>query len=182
MFPKFLFILLFSVSTYAASPRFGAYWLPDIAVKGPDGLLWDGGCVRPMKVTKDKVYFRTIAPGFREPQEFSFPKSQMVTDPRNTKLWHLYLFEEYGTLWEGIEIAAATWEFPDVTRKILNDMVRSGIVRSDEFKKLSSERITRILVRYTLLKSRLLYPISGETEKEAVMKFAAASGGKFLYT
>lgn len=182
MFPKLFLILLFSVSVYAAPLQFGAYWLPDIAVKGPDGLLWDGGCVRPLQVKDNRVYFRTELPGFNGEQEFSFPKSQLVRDPRDTKRWHLYLFEEYRTLWEGIELAAATWDFPDVTRKILNDMVRRGIVRPDEFKKLSSERITRILTRYTLLKSRLLYPISGEGEKEGIMKFAAASGGEFLYT
>ncbi len=161
-------------SAKTSAPRFGAYWIPDIAIEGPDAMIWDGGCIRPMKTEKGRVYFRALIPGFLKEEVFSFPKKQLVKDPRTTKRWHLYLFDEYLSLWEGIEIMAATFEMPDVTRRILNDMVRNGIVKRGDFKKLTSGKISRILVRYTLLTSPLLYPVNGGRNEEGDSFFETA--------
>jgi hypothetical protein len=154
---KFLFAL-FSLTIFSlvlpleASPCFGVYWLPAVAKNTSDNFIFFEGCVRPLKIKNGKVFFKysfEVFPGKRK-AVFDFPKSQLFDDPRKTEYWQLMIYNahEYGTLWEAIESCAMTQEFPDVTRKILVDMYRSGVIRKN-VRTLTHGDIQTILFRYT---------------------------------
>lgn len=154
---KLLFALVFltlfsSISSLEAGPRFGAYWLPAIAKNMPDDFIFFEGCVRPLKIKNGKVFFRYSFEVFLEKREaiFDFPESQLFSDPRKTEYWEFMIYnaQEYRTLWEAIESCAMTQEFPDVTRRILNDMYRSGAIRKN-VRALTRIDIQTILFRYT---------------------------------
>lgn len=158
IFAALLLLLIFPMPSDAKAP-FGAYWLPEVARNLPDDFVFFEGCVRPLKIEKGRVYFLYSISLFdgRMTEVFDFPENQLIKDPRKTGRWMERVWKEKPTLWDAIEDCAGTWRMPDVTRKIFNDMVRSGIVAKHKVKRLTSARIMKMMVRYTALVSWDIY-------------------------
>lgn len=162
-----LLLLLVSPPPSDAKAPLGAYWLPEVARNLPDDFIFFEGCVRPLKIKNGKVYFLYSVSLFDGSitKVFDFPKNQLIEDPRETKRWKRSVTRNHKTLWEAIEECAGTWHMPDVTRKILNGIIGSGVVKRNQLRKLTSANITRILVRYTRFVAPTFFIESGSDER-----------------
>lgn len=164
-FILFFLIFLIAPSSLSAHPRFGVYWLPAVAKNTPIDFIFFEGCVRPLKIKNEKVFFKYSFGIFSGKKEaiFDFPEYQLLDDPRKTEHWQLMIYNahEYGTLWEAIESCAMTRNMPDITRKILQDMYKVGVIRKN-IRRLTREDIQTILFRYTdRIHPQFLPPLKG---------------------
>lgn len=114
-----------------------------------DGLAWDGHLLYNPIERDWKVIF--IHDGFKR----FYEKECLSTDPRRTAWW--MSTEPTGTLWESVERAAVSERHPDVTWAIINHMVAWGLVSPNEFRRMSPQRVFRVMEAYT----RLAYPDDG---------------------
>lgn len=168
----FLGLVLFLFSSLDArvlyNPPFGAYWLPEVAKNLPDRYAFFEGCIIPLKSDgKDIMFTYSIAEfGGTLIDTFSFPENQLIKDPRNTKRWVKCLSLKYGTLWEGIEECAGTWRIPAVTKRILNHMIQTGVVKYSNLRKLSEKAISKILRKYMAYASKNILSLNNGSKKE----------------
>ena len=108
-----------------------------------DGIAWDGHLVYNGRAMSSKVYF--TYDGVRR----FHAANALSMDPRRTAWWMTMHADSAGTLWESVEFSACSQDHPDVTRAIIDDMVRENIVNPNEIGAMTSGRISRAMRLYT---------------------------------
>lgn len=169
-YPEYDHFVTVDTASCAHRPYFGPkshYWLRIWNAPGYlteegnrvwDGILYDGQFMyRPNVSPKEgRVYFRL---GFKDPlnrpEDHYFLPWEVVQDPRITNWWmsevNWLKDKKPKTLFAAVQSAAISGGFPRVTWALIEHMVQCGIVSTDEFTKMTAERIHRVMVDYTNL-------------------------------
>ncbi len=116
-----------------------------------DGIAYDGHLIPNAKPTTDgKVMFR-----FPEAEEYDkvrfFYEDQMTNDPRLTNWWMAFCADSTATLWQAVEQAAMTQDYPQLTRAILRHMEQCGVVDLGQVWQMILPQIRRAMFDYTNL-------------------------------
>lgn len=125
----------------------GQIWQP--IADGWDGIEWDSLFVRNAEVGTDgRACFVFVDDQGRKLTHY-FPAGDVTQDVRLTNVWRVNAQRPARCLWTAVERAALTREHPDVTWAIVEHMVRSGVVRAEEFRRMSSSRIVDAMLDYS---------------------------------
>jgi len=108
------------------------------------GTSHDACCIASGRVESGRVF--TTYNG----REIFFERGRLTLDPRFS-LWWLggYSGEEYKTLFEAVEQCAASKDCPEVTRAIIKDMAKHGVVDPGKVDTMTSAEIKRAMYQYT---------------------------------
>lgn len=110
-----------------------------------DGVAYDGRLIANAKPQDGKVPFAFEG---EEPNRF-FYEHQLSDDPRLTNWWMAFACDSSATLWEAVERAAMTEEYPALTRAIIRHMEQCGFVNLSQVNTMTSAEIRTALVEYT---------------------------------
>lgn len=155
----------YSTPTFSGSPYWLKYWktmgyfattepLGEGQVWQPladrwDGIEWDSLFVRNAEVGADgRASFVFVDDQGRKLTHY-LPAVKVTSDVRLTNVWRLRAQQPARCLWTAVERAALTKAHPDVTWAIILHMQRSGVVSRFEFRRMSVQRITAVMLDYT---------------------------------
>jgi hypothetical protein len=136
------------------TPAFFAHTINDSMLVWPvvenewDGVAYDIRILTDPQVKQSKVYFTSTMFDDR-PVERYFRLNQLTKDPRLTNWWMSFVTDSAATLWEAVQSAAASDEYPEITRAIIEHIVSTGLTTESEIESLTPNRIKEILLAYT---------------------------------
>lgn len=123
----------------------------DKAVEDEISCWPEGGFLYRPKISGGRAWFTLGDDG---EEKFVYMRD-LTKDPRMTDWWEKivmgFIDNPRETLWSSIAFAAHTEEYPCITKSIIRDMQKSRILKKDEERKLTGEKIRDKMLEYSSL-------------------------------